>query len=140
MSTVFGAISTSSSGLRVFRTWLDAVSDNIANLNTVAPTDGEAFRARMVVAASTDDGRVGQPGIGTGARVAGVQFGDPAGRVAYQPDHPMADEQGLVRYPDVDLGDQMVQLLMAQRGYQANLAVVERATNAYQAALQLGKG
>src|SRR3712207_8293846 len=43
------------------------------------------------------------------------------------------------RYPDIDMGDQMVQLLMAQRGYQANLAVVERATSAYQAALQLGK-
>jgi flagellar basal-body rod protein FlgC len=45
----------------------------------------------------------------------------------------------MVRYPDIDMGDQMVALIMAQRGYQANLAVVERATNAYQAALQLGK-
>jgi flagellar basal-body rod protein FlgC len=44
-----------------------------------------------------------------------------------------------VKHPDIDLGDQMTELLIAQRGYQANLAVVERATNAYQAALQLGK-
>mgnify|MGYP002779002751 CR=1 FL=1 len=66
--------------------------------------------------------------------------GDPEGRIVYEPDHPMANADGYVRYPDIDLGDQMVQLLMAQRGYQANLAVVERATSAYQAALQLGKG
>ena len=44
-----------------------------------------------------------------------------------------------MRYPDIDLGEQMTQLIMAQRGYQANLAVVERAATAYQAALQLGK-
>jgi flagellar basal-body rod protein FlgC len=73
-------------------------------------------------------------------RVARAEFGDPEGRVVYEPDHPLANEEGYVRYPDIDMGDQMVALLMAQRGYQANLAVVERATNAYQAALQLGKG
>ena len=58
-----------------------------------------------------------------------------AGGVAYT----LADAEGYVKYPDVDLGDQMTQLMMAQRGYQANLAVVERATSAYQAALQLGR-
>ena len=57
----------------------------------------------------------------------------------YDPTHPLADGEGYVKYPDIDLGDQMTELIMAQRGYQANLAVVERATNAYQAALQLGK-
>jgi flagellar basal-body rod protein FlgC len=45
----------------------------------------------------------------------------------------------MVRRPDIDLGQQMTFLVMAQRGYQANLAVVQRATDAYQAALQLGK-
>ena len=58
----------------------------------------------------------------------------------HQPDHPLADDEGYVRYPDIDLGDQMSQMIMAQRGYQANLAVVERATEAYKAALMLGKG
>jgi flagellar basal-body rod protein FlgC len=58
----------------------------------------------------------------------------------YEPDHPLADEAGYVKYPDIDLGDQMSQMIMAQRGYQANLAVVERATEAYKAALMLGKG
>ena len=52
----------------------------------------------------------------------------------------MADAQGMVRLPDVDLSEQMTQLIMAQRGYQANLSVVQRATDAYNAALQIGKG
>jgi flagellar basal-body rod protein FlgC len=44
-----------------------------------------------------------------------------------------------VRRPDIDLAQQMSALIMAQRGYQANLAVVQRATDAYNASLQLGK-
>ncbi|HEX2072733.1 MAG TPA: flagellar basal body rod C-terminal domain-containing protein [Geodermatophilus sp.] len=133
---VFDTLGISGSGLLVHRKWLDAVSDNMANINTVNGFDEEPFRERLVVAQAVDYGS-GEGGV----RVARAEFaGDPQGRVVYEPDHPLANEDGYVRYPDIDLGDQMVQLLMAQRGYQANLAVVERATNAYQAALQLGKG
>ena len=133
---VFDTLGISGSGLMVHRKWLDAVSDNMANINTVNSFDEQPFRERLIVAQAVDYGS-GEGGV----RVARTEFGgDPEGRVVHEPDHPLANDEGYVRYPDVDLGDQMVQLLMAQRGYQANLAVVERATNAYQAALQLGKG
>jgi flagellar basal-body rod protein FlgC len=132
---VFDSLDVSGSGLSVHRRWMDAVSDNIANINTVSSTDGEAFKERMVVAQAVDYGS-GEGGV----RVARAEFGSGEGRLVYEPDHPLADSEGYVRYPDIDLGDQMTQLIMAQRGYQANLASLERATTAYQAALQLGKG
>ena len=44
-----------------------------------------------------------------------------------------------MRYPDIDMASQMTQLIMAQRGYQANAAVVDRAKDAYTAALQIGR-
>ena len=132
---VFDTLGISGSGLLVHRKWLDAVSDNMANISTVNPYEAEPFRERLIVAQAVDYGS-GQGGV----RVARAEFGgDPEGRIVYEPDHPLANEEGYVRYPDIDMGDQMVSLMMAQRGYQANLAVVERATNAYQAALQLGK-
>lgn len=133
--SIFGTLGISGSGLMTHRKWLDAVSDNIANVNTVRRTDEDAFQQRMVVAQAVDYG-TGEGGV----RVARAEFGDPEGRLVHQPDHPLADDEGYVKYPDIDLGDQMSQMIMAQRGYQANLAVVERATAAYQAALQLGKG
>ena len=132
---MFDSLDISGSGLSVHRRWMDAVSDNIANINTVSSTDGEAFKERMVVAQAVDYGS-GEGGV----RIAGAEFGSGEGRLVHEPDHPLADDEGYVRYPDIDLGDQMTQLMMAQRGYQANLATVERATNAYQSALQLGKG
>ncbi|MGY1914572.1 flagellar basal body rod protein FlgC [Blastococcus sp. SYSU DS0973] len=132
--SMFQALSISQSGLMTHRKWLDAVSDNIANINTVRRTDEDAFQERLVVAQAVEYG-TGEGGV----RVARAEFGDPEGRMVYEPDHALADAEGYVRYPDIDLGDQMTHMMMAQRGYQANLAVVERATTAYQAALQLGK-
>ena len=135
MSGIFGVLGISGTGLTVHRKWLDAVSDNIANINNVTSTSNDAFQARYIIARAVDYGR------GTeGVQVGGAVFsGKPEGKLVYEPDHPLADENGNVRYPDINLGDQMSNLIMAQRGYQANLAVVDRAREAYQAALQLGR-
>ena len=130
---MFAAFQVAGSGLLATRKWLDAVSDNIANMNNVSRTDERAFQARMVVAQAEQYGNAG------GVRVTGAMLGDPQGRVVHQPDHPLADELGYVRVPDIDLGDQMTQLMIAQRGYQANLSVVKHAQDAYSQALQLGK-
>jgi flagellar basal-body rod protein FlgC len=127
----FDAIGIAGTGLTVHRKWLDAVSDNIANVNTVRGTDEDAFQARYVVAEAGEGS--------SGAFVAGAAYGDAEGRVVYEPNHPLADEAGYVRYPDIDMASQMGQLIMAQRGYQANAAVVDRAKEAYQAALQIGR-
>jgi flagellar basal-body rod protein FlgC len=125
------AISIAGSGLTLHRTWLDAISDNLANVNTVKSTSGNAFQARYIQA---------QEGAGTsGVTVQGTTFGSATGRVVHEPANPLADANGNVLYPDIDLGDQMGELIMAQRGYQANAAVVDRAKTIYEAALQIGK-
>jgi len=130
--TIFAAIGIAGSGLTVHRKWLDAVSDNLANANTVRATDEEAFKQKYVIAQeiTTGDG---------GVQVAGIKEGSGEGRLVYEPDHPLADKDGYVRYPDIDMSSQMTQLIMAQRGYQANAAVVDRAKETYQAALQIGR-
>lgn len=131
----FGAIGIAGSGLGVYRKWLDAVSDNLANVNTVRSTDEEAFRARYILAQANDV----QGGTRGGVHVAGTALGDAEGRLVYEPDNPLADEGGYVRYPDIDMTSQMTQLIMAQRGYQANAAVVDRARDMYSSALNIGR-
>jgi flagellar basal-body rod protein FlgC len=128
---IFAALGIAQSGVSVYRKWLDAVSDNIANMNNVSRTSDAAYQQRSIVATE-------MPGD-QGVQVGGVELGSAEGRLVYDPTHPLADKEGYVRYPDVDLGQQMAQLIMAQRGYQANLSVVDRAKDAYQAALQLGR-
>jgi len=111
----------------------------MANLDTVRPTSGPAFQARFVVAQAVGSGQEAVTGGPAGAQVTGVSFGDPAGRLVHDPTNPLADANGMVRYHDVDMGDQMTQLMIAQRGYEANLSVIDRAKDAYQQALSIGR-
>jgi len=131
---IFGAIGIASTGLTVYRKWLDAVSDNLANMSTVRSTNEAAYQARYVIAEAVDYGQ----GDG-GVQVGGIALGNAEGRLVYEPNHPLADEDGYVRYPDIDMASQMSQLIMAQRGYQANAAVVDRAKASYESALQIGR-
>ena len=67
---------------------MDAVSDNIANINTVNAPDEDAFQERMIVAEAVDYGS-GEGGV----RVARTEFGSAEGRMVYEPDNPLADER-----------------------------------------------
>lgn len=126
----FDLIHIASSGLGMHQSWLDAVSHNIANANTARPTDQAAFQARFVMA---------QANPGGGVRVSGTALGDAAGRMVHDPGHPLADENGYVRMPDIDMGREMTQLIMAQRGFQAQAAVIKNAQDVYSSALSIGR-
>ena len=128
---MFEALGMSGSGMGVHKAWMDAISDNISNINTVRRTSDPAFQSRYVVATSKDGG---------GVEVAGIALSSPVGKLTYDPSNPLADANGLVRMPDVDLGEQLTTMIMAQRGYQANISQLDRVKAAYQSAIQMGRG
>ena len=132
----FPTIDIAATGLATAQLWLDTVGHNLANANTVRPGDAEPFRAQVVLARERR-GILAEPG--RGVEVAGVlrQEGEPP-RV-FDPHHPAADPAGYVVHPVVDVGGQMVDLIVAQRTYQANLQVLRDAQEAYQMALRLGR-
>jgi len=136
--SIFGAMNISGSGMTTFRTWLDVIANNIANVNTARPTSSAAFETTYVQAQA-------QPldvTNSTGGGVAPVQLqnGDPVGRLVHDPSNPLADKNGNVRMPDVDMNTQMGDLIIAQRAYQANAAVIDRARQSYIDAINIGKG
>ena len=71
--------------------------------------------------------------------VARIEQGSAEGRLTHAPDNPMADANGMVRMPDLDMGEQMSSLVMAQRGFQANVQVTKTAQDSYASALQIGR-
>lgn len=135
--SLFSAISTSGTGMTTYRTWIDVIANNMANINTVKPTSGAAFQAQYVQAQDIS----GQNGdaVGGGVEITGLPQSSAAGRLTYDPSNPLADAKGYVRLPDIDMGEQMGNLIMAQRGFQANAAVVDRAHETYQDAINIGK-
>jgi flagellar basal-body rod protein FlgC len=131
---MFESLNISGSGMEVHKYWMDAIADNIANVNTARPTNEKAFQARYVIAQSVENG-----GTGAGVTIGGIELGSEVGRLVSDPNSPLADAQGIVRQPDVDLGEQMTTMIMAQRGYQANISNLDRVRSAYQAAIQMGR-
>lgn len=126
----FDMLRIANSSLGMHQTWLDALAHNIANANTVTATDQDAFQEQMVVARALPEG---------GVEVSGIEAGDPAGIMAYAPDHPLADADGYVRTPAMDMSVQMTSLVQAQRGFQASVQVTKTAQDTYAAALQIGQ-
>ncbi len=128
--SAFESLRIAGSGLGMHQTWLDALAHNIANVNTVRPSDQEVFRAQLVVAESREDG---------GVRIREIALTSAEGRMTYQPDHPLADEAGYVRLPEVEMSDQMSELIMAQRGFQASAQVTKFAQDTYSTAIGIGQ-
>lgn len=135
MSQIFGTLHVATSGMGAYKTWLNAVADNVANMNNISRTSESAFRERFV----TVEAQGGPDSAGDGVQVTGVAFGDANGVVAYDPNHPYADENGMVRRSAVNLTDQMVYMQLAQRGYQANVRSFATAKEAYESILAIGK-
>ena len=139
---LFDPISTAITGVDASETWLNAVSDNIANMNDVTSTSQGAYQERYVEmqavpgqAGGTGSGSNGA--IGSGVAVTGIALGSPAGVEESDPTSPLADKNGMVRAANIDLGQQMTNMMLAQRGYEANLATISQAEGAYKAALGL---
>jgi len=130
MSNVFSALQAASSGAQLGSAWLDVISNNVANLDTVRPAGQEPFRAMKVQAAAAPDG--------TGVRVTGYTVDNSAPDRSYDPGNPLADSSGYVTHPVVNLADEMTSMLIAQRLYAANLQVSSQVTASYRSALQIG--
>lgn len=128
---LFDAMAASGSGMTTFRIWLDSIADNLANTQSAARPGEDPFNSRLVIAAENEDG--------LGVRVVEIAERDeqPAGK--FEPEHPFADDEGMVYYPGIDMGVEMTHLVTAQRAYQANVTALQSARDAYQAALRLGQ-
>jgi flagellar basal-body rod protein FlgC len=132
---MFSALDTAVTGVNVHGTWMDAIADNIANVNTVRPADEEPFRAEMVELQSVK----GAGNVGAGVNVTRMLRKDGEPEVIFDPTNPLADEQGYVKRPVVDMSEEMTNMMIATRAYQANLNVMDRVRDAYLKALEIGK-
>ena len=133
--SAFGAIDVGRTGMGFNQYWLDTISHNIANINTVTSPDQQPFRQRFVVATPNTDELVP---TGSGVSVSDVVEDDQEAALIESPGHPLADAQGRVQMPVVDLATQLTDLMIAQRGFQANSRAINSAREAYASALKIG--
>jgi flagellar basal-body rod protein FlgC len=113
---------------------LNTVASNLANADSATGPDGKPYRAKQVVFASVP--LMGE--AGSSVRVTGV-IEDPSPlKQMYDPKHPLADPQGYVMMPNVNVVDEMVNMISASRSYQNNVEVMNTAKTLLLKTLQLG--
>ncbi|MFO1336635.1 MAG: flagellar basal body rod protein FlgC [Burkholderiaceae bacterium] len=127
---------------------LNVVASNLANVDSVAGPDGQAYKARQVVfqtvlmsAAGNVSGDPGAPADGSaGVKVSTITEDQTPGRKVHQPGHPAADADGYVTFSNVNAVEEMVNMISASRSYQNNIEVMNTAKTLLQKTLQLGQG
>ena len=120
---------------------LNVVASNLANADSVAGPDGQAYRARHVVfqaQASAATG-VAADAAQLGVRVADVIEDGTPGKRLHDPSHPLADAEGYVTQSNVNVVEQMVDMISASRSYQNNVEVMNTAQQLALKTLQLGQ-
>jgi flagellar basal-body rod protein FlgC len=132
----FAGIDVANTGLGFNKYWLDTVAHNIANANTTTAAGQEPFRARMVVAMPLDPAST----QGGGVYVGDVVDSDGEPSMIYDPDNPLADGEGYVQGPVVDMSVQMGDLILASRSYQMNMTVFKEARDALEVTTTMGRG
>lgn len=136
----------SASGLTAQRMRMNAISSNIANANTTKTPEGGPYRRKEVVFEAMPEQRnFGEVLAGKwGEDIDRVQVTDirpdRGGPIMkYEPNHPEANEDGYVAYPNVNVMQEMVDMIQASRSYEANVSALNTTKNMAMSALEIGR-
>ena len=119
---------------------LNVVASNLANADTVAGPNGQAYKARQVTFQTELMGQTANDATAAGVRVSTVSEDQTPGRRVHDPKHPSADADGFVTYSNVNAVEEMVNMISASRSYQNNLEVMNTAKTLLLKTIQLGQG
>lgn len=142
---LFDALEISASGLSAERLRMDVVAENLANAQSTRGAGGGPYRRKEVVlreagggafATALDAARAGGSAP-HGVRVAAIVEDDAPDRLVHDPGHPDADARGYVRMPNVNTVTEMVDLIAASRGYEANVTAMQAAKQMFAKTLDL---
>ena len=125
---MFHTLDISASGLKAQRLRMDTIAGNIAQAQTTQDENGknEPFRRKMVIMQTESSAAAaGQNSGGVGVRTEVQPDNVTPLREVYQPGHPHADANGMVRFPNVNTVTEFVNALEASRAYEANLATMD---------------
>ena len=137
--SMFSIFNVSGSAVSAQAQRLNVVASNLANVDTVAGPDGQAYKARQVVFQSLLMGAPGQPASAAGVAVTQIAEDETPGRRVHDPKHPQADTDGYVTYSNVNAVEEMVNMISASRSYQNNVEVMNTAKSLLQKTLQMGQ-
>jgi flagellar basal-body rod protein FlgC len=144
--SLYGIFDIAGSGMSAQSIRLNTTASNLANAQSVSSSVDETYKARHPVFASTMQDAFGggfdsKPGAGAGAgvQVLGIIEDESPYQMRYEPHHPMANEEGYVAYPNVNVVEEMTNMISSSRSFQINVEVMNTAKTMMQRVLSLGQ-
>lgn len=137
----------SSSGMAAQRMRMNTISSNIANINTTRTPEGGPYRRKDVLFESMPEVRNFGEILGVNSpradmqrvQVTDVVSDRKAPLLKYEPDHPDANEEGYVAYPNINLMEEMTNMIQATRAYEANVQSLQSSKDMALSALEIGR-
>ncbi|MCX7977403.1 MAG: flagellar basal body rod protein FlgC [Bdellovibrionaceae bacterium] len=147
MSDFIKGMRISSSGMAAQRMRMNTISSNIANIKTTQTPEGGPYRRKDVVFEAIQDAKTFGEILSTTdprAELYRVQVTDivsdrKAPILKYEPDHPDANEDGYVAYPNINLMEEMTNMIQATRAYEANVQALQASKDMALSALEIGR-
>ena len=133
----FDVLTVSGSALEAQRRRMNVIASNLANAQSTRTEEGGPYKRRDVVFVSTTvgDNSAGMKGV----KVADVVTDGKPPKPIYDPGHPDANEEGLVMMPNINPMEEMVNMMMAMRAYEASVSAYNTAKAMMQKSLELGR-
>jgi flagellar basal-body rod protein FlgC len=143
---IFRSMEIAASGMSAQRYRMEIIGENVANATTTRTADGEAYRRKFVVFEEKSAPYhfrdwftlARNRAMGRGVRVVEQGEDQSPFKLVYEPEHPDADEDGYVAYPNVDIEKEMIDMIAASRSYEANLTVLNNFKSMAMKALEIG--
>nr|WP_275588103.1 flagellar basal body rod protein FlgC [Oceanisphaera litoralis] len=137
---MFKVFDISGSAMSAQSVRLNTTASNLANADSVSSSINETYRARKPVFAADLSQALSDRQQSVGVKVMGIVETDKPLLKEFRPDHPMADKDGFIYKPNVNVVEEMTDMLSASRNYQTNVQVADAAKQMLQQTLRLGKG
>ena len=137
--SVFSIFDIASSALSALSVRLNVTSSNLANADSVSSSAGQTYRARHPVFSTLVQDEMGLDPAVAGVRVLGIVESQAPLKVEHRPDHPMADENGNIFLPNVNLVEEMADMISSSRSYQNNVEVINASKQMAMRTLSLGQ-
>ena len=134
---LFNILDISATGMHVQTVRLNTTASNLANADAVSSNADETYRAKKPVFQTILETETGEP-LG-GVRIKEIVTSKAPLKMEYNPNHPMANEEGYIFRPNVDVVEEMADMLSASRTYQTNVEVMNTSKQLLLRTIQLGK-
>lgn len=129
----------SASGMSAQSLRLNTTASNIANADSVSSSIDQTYRARHPVFAAEMQKAAATQGEAVGVKVLGIVESDKPLNIEYAPEHPMADKNGYIYKPNVNVVEEMTNMISASRSYQTNVQLADSAKAMVNRTLTLGQ-